>query len=90
MLGSTLDEILRRGPTPGGVPLVRGLVRVGWIVLGLALALQGAALGTGDDPLRAVYGLLGLLAVVLPALVLLPDRRSTPPPEGGPTQPRSA
>jgi hypothetical protein len=75
VLGSTLDEIRRRGPTPGAAPsLLRAMVLVGWIALGVALALQGGSVWAPKDVLRMLYGVFGLLAVVLPVAVLVPDR----------------
>jgi len=75
VLGSTMDEIRRRGPTARTGPTVsRATVLLAWMALGVALAVQGGALASPEDPLRLLYGLLGLVAVALPIAVLLPDR----------------
>jgi hypothetical protein len=74
VLGSTLDEIRRRGPVARQAWSPRAaLVVLAALGLGLALALQGGTLSS-PDPLLVLYGLVGLVAVVLPCLVLLPDR----------------
>ena len=51
-------------------------VLVAGMAVGVVLALQGRSLSAVEDPLRMLYGLLGLIAVVLPIAVLLPDRSS--------------
>jgi hypothetical protein len=79
VLGSTLDEIRRRGPVPRHVlGLGRRLVLALWIALGLALALANRWEAV-FDPLTALYGVIGLLAVLLPIVALLPERRHPGP-----------
>ncbi|HET6585523.1 MAG TPA: hypothetical protein VFG69_18820, partial [Nannocystaceae bacterium] len=73
VLGSTLDEIRRRGPAPRRtLGLGRRLALCVWIALGLALAVDPAADGLGD-PVTALYAVIGLVAVLLPIVALAPD-----------------
>ncbi len=82
VLGCTLDEIRRRGPTPAAGPsFARAVVLLAWIALGVLVVVQSGALSGPWDFWRTLYGVSGLVATVLPLVVLVPDRRgrSVPP-----------
>lgn len=78
VLGCTLDEIRRRGPAAGQPSLAGAAVLVAWIALGVLVIVQSGALSGPWDFWRTLYGVSGLVATVLPLVVLVPDRGPRP------------